>query len=189
MLSQHDWFLDALRAVRSLGLARWCIGAGAIRNLIWDELSHNSAASGWTSCPSPLSDVDVAYFDSSDLSSQRDAALQALLHARLPGVPWEVTNQAGVHQWFAASFGHAVAPLASLEQAIATWPEYVTAVAVSLRDDDTMEVIAPFGLDDLFTMTVRHNPLRASVANYRDRLAKKRYAERWPGVTIVAAEC
>lgn len=168
--------------MRSLGLPAWCIGAGVIRNLVWDELSGKSIAS-------QLSDVDVAYFDSSDITPERDAALQALLAARLPGVPWEVTNQAGVHLWFAAEFGHSVQPLTSLEEAVASWPEYVTAVAVTLAADDSIDIIAPYGLDDLFSMMVRHNPVRASVANYRDRVAKKRYAERWPGVTIMPPEC
>lgn len=30
--------MTALRSVRALGLGSWCIGAGAIRNLVWDTL-------------------------------------------------------------------------------------------------------------------------------------------------------
>lgn len=32
------WFMPALEAVRSLHLNSWCIGAGAVRNLVWDHL-------------------------------------------------------------------------------------------------------------------------------------------------------
>ena len=85
--------MSALTAVRELNLDSWCIGAGAIRNLVWDAL-HEYAQ------PSVLSDVDVAYFDASNLSSERDAELQLHLKDKLPHVPWEVTNQASVHLWF-----------------------------------------------------------------------------------------
>ena len=173
-----DWFMPALRAVRDLGLASWCIGAGAVRNLVWDALHERP----W---PSALADVDVAYFDSSNLAPERDAQLQARLVAVLPHVPWEVTNQAAVHHWFEGHFGHPVGPLDSLEEAVASWPEYATSVGLAMTADDSIHVIAPHGLDDLFSMVVRRNPARVSVATYRQRVAQKRFAERWPQVTIV----
>jgi hypothetical protein len=174
------WFLDALRAARALGLADWCIGAGAVRNLAWDAL-HGHAT------PSPLADVDLAFFDASDLSAARDHALQSRVQAACPSLRWEVTNQAAVHTWFEAHFGHAVAPLRSLEEAVASWPEFATAVGVTLADDDAIRVIAPHGLDDLFAMVVRRNPARVSVATYRERVAGKRYAQRWPKVRVIEA--
>ena len=145
---------------------------------MWDHLHRYST-------PSALSDVDVAYFDERDARQETDHALQALLLARSPGVPWEVTNQAGVHLWFERQFGHAVAPLRSLEEAVASWPEFATSVGLTLGDDGAIEVLAPFGIDDLFSMRVRRNPARVSVATYRERVAGKRYLERWPRVTVV----
>jgi len=174
------WFMDALAQVRALRLPAWCVGAGAVRNLVWDALHAHAA-------PSPLADIDVAFFDAADPSPERDAALQARLEAAAPGTPWEVTNQAGVHLWFERHFGHPVAPLRSLEEAIASWPEYATAVGIRLDDDDRLHVIAPLGLHDLFAMVVRRNPARVSVATYRERVAAKRYAQRWPHVTVMEA--
>ncbi|WP_434630795.1 nucleotidyltransferase family protein [Chromobacterium sp. CV08] len=173
------WLMRALRAARQLGLADWCIGAGAVRGLVWDALH------GFASCPSSLSDIDLVYFDAEDLSPDREAALQRRLASACPGLPWEVTNQAAVHLWFAGHFGYAVEPLPSLEAAVATWPEYATAVGVALNVDDSLRVIAPYGLDDLFGMVVRRNPARASADVYRQRVAQKRYRERWPQVTVV----
>lgn len=172
------WFMTALEAVRELGLQDWCIGAGAVRNLVWDHLHAYRT-------PSPLSDVDVAYFNAADLSQETDRALQAHLSRRLPNIPWEVTNQAGVHLWFEAHFGHAVSPLRSLEEAVASWPEFATSVGLSLSEDGALSVLAPCGLADLFSMTVRRNPARVSVATYRQRLTQKRYRDRWPHVQVV----
>ena len=176
---ETPWFLQALVAVRDLGLPDWCIGAGAVRNLVWDHL-HGLRT------PSSLADIDVAHFDPRDLSRTRDMELQARLIRRLPQVPWEVTNQAGVHCWFESHFGHAVPPLQSLEDAVASWPEFATSVGVCLNDDGAIEVIAPHGLDDLFSGVVRRNPARVSVDTYRQRVADKNYPARWPMVQVVS---
>ena len=179
--SNSAWFMDALRAAQTLQLTSWCIGAGAVRNLVWDELLGKHE-------PSDLADVDVAYFDASDMSPERDQHLQRTLMALRPDIPWEVTNQAGVHLWFADYFGHQVEPVSTLIEAVATWPEYATSVGISMDEAGALDVIAPLGLDDLFSMTVRHNSARASVANYEARIAQKRYRERWPDVNIVEAD-
>lgn len=190
LAGRSPWLMEALAAVRELGLEQWCIGAGAIRNLVWDAL-HGHAQ------PSALSDVDVAVFEplapgpaAEQLAraQARDAQLQARLQARLPGLPWEVTNQAAVHLWFEDCFGHAVAPLGSLEEAVASWPEYATAVGLRLAADGALQVIAPLGLDDLFAMRVQRNPRRVSLATYARRVASKRYAERWPRVQVLPAD-
>ena len=175
---ESPWFRPALVAVRSLNLPSWCIGAGAVRNLVWDSLHE-------LRLPSALSDVDVAHFDASDLSVARDAEIQGRLTDTNPRVPWEVTNQAAVHTWFEANFGHAVSPLFSLEDAVASWPEYATAVGLTLRPDDSIHVIAPYGLEDLFSMVVRRNPARVSIDTYRKRIEQKPYQKRWPRATVL----
>lgn len=181
LVRASPWLMAALRAARALDLPPWCIGAGALRNLVWDALHGHSG-------PSPLADLDLVFFDAQDLSPARDAALQTHLQRALPDIPWEVTNQAGVHLWFESVFGHAVEPLNSLEDAVASWPEYATAVGVRLEAGEGLTVIAPHGLDDLFGIVVRRNPKRVSIETYRQRVAQKHYAQRWPAVTIIPAE-
>lgn len=175
---QSPWMMQALRAARSLELQSWCIGAGAVRNLVWDHLHDKAEAS-------QLADVDLTYFDAAQLEPGPEQALQARLVAICPSLPWEVCNQARVHLWFEAHFGHAVEPLGSLEEAVASWPEYATAVGLWLDDDDAVHVIAPHGLDDLFGCIVRRNPRRVSLATYGQRVREKRYAQRWPRVTVL----
>lgn len=169
-----------LQAARAQGLADWCIGAGALRNLVWDAL-HGHAQ------PTPPEDVDLVYFAPDVAPGTHERAVEAALRRLRPDVPWEVCNQAFVHHWHAARFGQAVPPLASLAEAVASWPEYATAVGVCLDGDGRLRVIAPHGLGDLFAGIVRHNPARASAAAYRQRVASKRLAERWPRITVVPA--
>lgn len=172
--------MAALSAARSLGLDNWCIGAGAVRTLVWDAL-HGHAI------PTPLADVDLVYFDA-DAPPQRDSELEARLRTAMPSLTWEVTNQVHVHTWFMREFGREVAPLLSLEDGVATWPEYATCVGVSLEDGDAIRVIAPHGLEDLFALRVRHNPARADIDTYRRRVTSKRFAQRWPLLAIASLQ-
>lgn len=80
--------------------------------------------------------------------------------------------------------GGPVAPLASIADAVGTWPETATAVAVRLRADDGLDICAPLGLDDLLAGVWRRNPRRISVEQSRARLARHRPHERRPGVVI-----
>ncbi|MEH3087893.1 MAG: nucleotidyltransferase family protein [Xylophilus ampelinus] len=175
VVASHE-LMATLQAARLLGLRSWCIGAGVIRSLVWDALhgfKHRSA----------VDDVDLVYFDA-DAPREHDAELEKQLRSILPDVRWEVTNQANVHGWFARDLGQAVPPILSLADGIATWPEFATCVGVFLRKDGSLGVIAPHGLDDLFNLRVRHNPLRASVETYRQRVETKRFGERWPLLSI-----
>lgn len=177
IVTQSDITMARLRTIQSLGLDNWCIAAGAIRNLVWDHL-HNYEE------PSKLFDIDIAYFDSQNTSQEQDNKYQAQLEKLDPNSPWEVTNQAGVHLWYESYFGYAVEPLTSLEKAATTWPEFTTCVAIYLNKTDEVQVIAPYGLDDLFEMRIRRNPKRVSKEVFAERLITKNYAQRWPKVQI-----
>ena len=139
------------------GRVRHWVGAGAIRDLVWDEL-HDGFD------PDKVLDrdldLDVVFFDADQVGRGREEAAEGRLAARLTGVRWDVTNQAGVHRWYERRYGLRVEPLTSLEDGVATWPETATAVAVRLDVDDRLTVTAPFGLDDLLDGICRHNPRR-----------------------------
>ncbi len=178
MVSSSTQLMAALTAARGLGLDSWCIGAGAVRSLVWDRLHHFAS-------PTQLDDVDLVYYER-PVRPGRDAELESALRAAMPALAWEATNQAGIDAWFRDHLAQHVAPLYSLAEGIATWPEYATCVGVTLHPDDTLGIIAPHGLDDLFALRLRHNPTRAGVDVFESRLASKRFAERWPLLSITA---
>ena len=163
--------MDWLQAARECCPREWAIGAGALRNLVWDRLTGR--------CNPPV-DVDVAYFGGAG-----ESEVEGCLRNRLPSVRWQAKDQALVHTWYERGFGYSVEPLTSLADAIATWPETCTSVAVRLRSDGGLDVFAPCGLEDLFGLVLRRNPRRVTVDRFRRRLADKRINERWPAVTVV----
>jgi uncharacterized protein len=154
------------------------VGAGALRDLVWDQLHAGFS-------PERVKDVDVAFFDPHDLRPERDQAVEDQLTRLLPGERWDAKNQAAVHLWYERRFGLAVEPLHSTADGVATWPETATAVAVRLRGDGELAIIAPCGLSDLLTGVWRRNPRRVTVEESRRRIRAKRVAERWPRVRVI----
>jgi hypothetical protein len=158
--------MDVLRAVRDLGLPDCWVAAGFVRNCVWDHV-HGLAAS-------PLSeDIDVIWFDAADCDAARDAVLEAALRGRDGSLDWSVKNQARMH----ARNGDA--PYASATDAMRYWPETATAVGVRLGEGETIEVAAPFGLDDLFGLAVR--PTRRFAEEKRATYLARIHAKDWPG--------
>jgi uncharacterized protein len=174
------WLMAVLRAARAVDPPDWLVGAGALRTAVWDRLHGHES-------PPALKDVDLVYFDAEDLSPELEERIATGLRDLLPGVPWDVKNQAAVHLWYPRAFGFEVEPLRSSADGVATWPETATAVAVRLTADDRLDICAPCGLNDLLGLVHRRNPRRVSVAEYERRLQSKRIAERWPRARIVPA--
>ena len=67
-------------ASRTCNLPDWAIGAGVLRNLVWDEL-HGYAQR------TPARDVDVAYFDAADLSVESEQGWEARLRSKACSSP------------------------------------------------------------------------------------------------------
>ena len=161
-----------LRAVARLGLPDCWIGAGFVRNLVWDRL-HGFAR------PTPLNDIDVLYFDPSDRSRATERALEARLRRAMPGEPWSVRNQARMHR------RNKDAPYRSTCHALTFWAETPTAVAVRLHGG-RIKLIAPFGTCDLLALMVRPTPrFRHKMAIYRSRIAAKNWPALWPLLTVL----
>jgi len=171
------WLLEALATIRSLGLTDWYLAAGAIRNTVWHAM-HGSTSLR------PHSDLDVIYFDSAN--SPNDA--EHTLRSALPQYTWEVTNQASVHHWQSRATGRDIPAYDSIAASMASWPETATAVGVRLEDSGAMEVIAPHGLVDLFSLTLRPSPAASDPGAYASRLREKAWQLRWPRLTIVQAD-
>ena len=172
--------MRALRAARAVGPPDWLIGAGALRDRVWDHLH------GFTPGP-PSRDLDLVFFDPHSLGSERERSVQREVSLQAPDICWDVTNQAGVHLWYPNVFRLEVEPLMSSADGVGTWPETATAVGVRLLGDDSIKVVAPCGLEDLFGLICQRNPRRVSVEHYRSRLKSKQIATRWPQVKILDA--
>lgn len=162
--------MSALRLASTLNLNDWCIAAGFVRNLVWDKLHDKET-------PTPLRDLDLVYFDSSSSGSASDRILERRLK-NLSNQPWSVKNQARMHA------RNDDVPYTSTVDAMSYWVEIETAVGATLSDSMEIEIIAPFGIENLFSNTVTMNPKRRKPAEFCKRIKTKNWLSQWPKLTV-----
>lgn len=172
LIKNDPWRMNILKTTRSLHLNDWVIGAGFVRNIVWDYLHNINNKFN--------SDIDIAYFDLQDLSEKTEDYYQEVLHKNM-NAEWSVTNQARM-----ATINNQSAQYISTEDALAHWPETATAVGVRLENDDSITIIAPYGLDDLFNLIVRMSPkFGDGIDDYNKRKLKKNWIAKWPKLKYV----
>jgi hypothetical protein len=163
----------ALEAVNVLGLPDCWIGAGFVRNAVWDHLHGFDVAQRG-------GDVDVVWFDRMSQQEDLDRSIERALRTVIPSLPWSVKNQSRMH------VRNGDAPYRSVADAMRHWPETATAVAARLGPSGSIEVNAPFGLNDLFALQLRPTPsFRTSkLPIFAERVSSKRWIERYPNLVL-----
>lgn len=172
LIESDEWMMKVLAAVKSLGLPDCWIGAGFVRNKVWDHLhgfEHRT----------PLSDIDVIYFDSGNKEESAENDLENRLQELFPGLPWSVTNQARMHM------ANGDEPYLSSTDALSRWPETATSVAVRLDEGNRIVFNAPNGISDLVNLKVCPTPaFRSKKDIYENRLKKKRWEDKWSRIEV-----
>jgi hypothetical protein len=173
--------MEVLGGLREEALPDQLLVAGAIYNLVWNRLTGRPDLTG-------INDIDVFYFDASDISYEaEDVVIQRLARrfAHLP-LPVQVRNQARVHLWFSQKFGVPFAPLTSSTEMLSRYASKTHAVAARLEADDSLTILVPFGLDDIFSFRITPNP---ALMNRPAHEAKGARAKNiWPELTVVPWE-
>ncbi len=169
MLSADPLRRHVLDLVQSLELPDCWIGAGFIRNAVWDHLHGRSASR-------PAGDVDVLWFDRARAEPWEDRKWESALRSLDPSFDWSVKNQARMH------LRNGDAPYMSAVEAMRCWPETATAVAARQTARGDCEIAAPFGLDDLFALILRPTPRFAGRKQhvYLERVWTKGWLTTWP---------
>lgn len=170
--------MTVLTGARALDLPDWLIVSGAVYQRIWNHVTGREPDYG-------VRDYDVIYFDpdtswdAEDVFIKRAAALfPPPLNALV-----EVRNQARVHLWFEDHFGEPYEPLSNSAEALTRFVAPAFGVGVRLEADDRLTIKAPFGLEDVFAMTLRPNPNRPLAKGWAKTTTSAR--ARWPEVTVV----
>lgn len=65
IIQEDEWMMDILRSAQSLNLPDWWVCAGFVRSKIWDVLHEFDERT-------PLSDIDVIYFDPSNIDEETE---------------------------------------------------------------------------------------------------------------------
>ena len=172
IIKNDHYIMSILEAVEELNLNDAWVSAGLIRNKVWDVL-HNTKT--------PINDIDVIYFDSTDTSWENEKSIEQKLEVLLPNQPWSVKNQARMH------LKNGLAPYTSSYDGVAHFTEIPTAIAVRLQQNE-LEVMAPYGVGDLFNKIVQPTPYFQKGSKlytiYVSRMQEKQWDKIWGNLLI-----
>ncbi len=164
--------INVLEIVRNLNLNDCWVGAGFVRNKIWDTLHGKDKTE--------LNDIDVIYFDKLKINKVYDREIENKLKAIDSSRNWSVKNQARMH----LRNGHK--QYTNCYEAISFWPETATSIAIKLSAKNQIAYIAPYGISDLFNLIVMPTP-QVDFDVYNIRIDKKRWKEKWSQLNIIVS--
>lgn len=176
LIQQHDGIMSILKQLYLVDASAY-IAAGVIRNMLWSVLHQHSYTLSNT-------EVDIIFYDAEDNGAHSDQ-IQKEMQSFFPLIQWDVTNQALVHHWYRLDNGDSILPLTSISHALSLWVETATAVAVRLNELDQVEIVAPFGLADLFELKLRWNSTLVSRETFLQRIEAKQFLQRWPKLKLL----
>lgn len=167
-----------LQVAQSVNLPNWYIGAGVIRNTVWDTLHEVPQ-------PSPIRDIDFIYYSAEPID---EVPIRKKLQEVFPNVEWDIKNSATVHEWYKAKRNIDRPALFSSEEDIDAWPETASCIGIRITKDNSFLIYAPYGINDLLDMVFRRNKTNeysVSPEVFKRRVIDKKIAQRWPKATIV----
>ncbi len=169
LIEQDEWMMDVLRTAEKLNLPDWVIGAGFVRNKVWDHLH------GFEN--TPLEDIDLVYFDKSNISEEKEKEYDKMLKEKLDA-PWSTKNHARIHLVCNTK------PYKSTFDGLSRWPETATGIGVKLEKKE-LKLITPNGIEDLVNLTLRSAPRFVSELKIiKDRIKKKEWLKKWPKLKV-----
>jgi hypothetical protein len=145
----------------------WLV-AGCLFQTVWNRISDQAPETG-------IKDYDIFYYDPTDLSAEAERAVQRKAEELLGdlNITLELCNQARVHLWYEAHFGHSYARLLGTKQGIDRFLIPSTCVGINPRG-----VYAPNGVKLLYEGVLSMNPLTPHRALYEQKASS--YQQRWP---------
>lgn len=173
-LQQNRILMQIVDEVAQINLPNWYIVAGSVFQTIWNAQANKELMED-------IHDIDLVYFEpnlSADRSVSRDKALEQELSARF-SYQFDVHNEAQMHLWQ----GRMRKPYTSTENAIERFIATVHAVGITGNSRE-LQVFAPFGLDDIFSKTVRpivHEDITPEM--YQAKAEK--WQARFSGLTVL----
>ncbi|HEU0266581.1 MAG TPA: nucleotidyltransferase family protein [Candidatus Saccharimonadaceae bacterium] len=173
LVENDPWMMEVLRAAETLRLSDWWIGAGFLRNKVWDAIAGNESQKS--------RDVDLVYFDDKNIEPESDWKFDEEMTQKFPFAEWEIRNQARMH------YKNDFPPYTSTADGISHWVETATCVAVKLAGGE-LKFLYCHGSDDLLNMVAR--PVREfqtpdMLKVFHGRIESKKWRERWPNLEII----
>lgn len=152
ILKMNKELMIVLDYISTLNLQNYYIAADSIFQTIWNYYDGKDLNYG-------IKDIDVIYFDKSDLSVDKDLEYYNLIKRFIDcnGLNYEVdvSNEARMHLWkMNHNQGKNIKQYKNSEDAMSKWIATVHAVGIT-KENGTIKIYAPYGLSDIYSRTIR----------------------------------
>ena len=170
--------LDVLEkyALENPSFKNWYVGAGGVNQTVFNYYHGYEGDYG-------IKDYDIVYFDD-DTSYEAEDVIIKDLEKRLKDIDIvsDIKNQARVHIWYNPKYGTNREPYTSCEDAVSSWGSTVTCIGIR-KENGQLIVYCPYGLNDLFSLTIRPVKRYFDKESYEAR--SKRWKAKWDKLNIV----
>ncbi|MGM9950725.1 MAG: nucleotidyltransferase family protein [Lysinibacillus sp.] len=175
LIQSDEKMMGIIKVASTLNVPDWWICAGFVRSKIWDTLHGFDDR---TETP----DVDVIYFDPTNIDENFEKELEDKLISIMPNIPWSVKNEARMHVI------NNLPPYTSSEDAISKFPETATSLGVKLDRDNNLILTSPYGINDVVNLEVKPTPyfteIKELAAIYEERMVKKNWKAIWHKIKV-----
>ena len=181
IISKNEKLMKILDVLESYALENpnfknWYVGAGGVNQTVFNYYHGYESDYG-------IKDYDIVYFDE-DTSYEAEDVIIKDLEKRLKDldVVSDIKNQARVHIWYNPKYGTNREPYTSCEDAVSSWRSTVTCIGIR-KENGQLIVYCPYGLNDLFSLTIRPVKRYFDKESYEAR--SKRWKAKWDKLNIV----
>lgn len=176
ILLKNEKLKKVLTILSESNLKNYYVAAGCINQTVFNYYHDNDIDFG-------IEDFDIVYFDD-DLSYEKEDEVIKYVSSLLKDIDIEcdIKNEARVHLWYGEKYGKNIEPYTSVEDAISSWGTSITCIGVRLEEGKLI-VCAPYGLNDLFDMTIRPIKKQFSKEQYQIKITK--WKNKWPLLKVL----
>lgn len=124
-----------------------------------------------------IEDYDIVYYDE-DTSYEKEDKIIKDLEIRLKdlNLSFDIKNEKRVPIWYNEKYNANRKDYSSVEEAISRWGTTITCIGVRI-ENDKLFVCAPYGLNDLFNLTLRPVKTDFTKEMYERKVAK--WTSKW----------
>lgn len=176
ILFKNEKLKKVLEILSTSELKNYYVAAGCINQTILNYYHNYEIDFG-------IEDFDIVYYDK-DLSYEKEDQIIKYVADLLKDiqVKIDVKNEARVHLWYKEKYGNEIKPYTSLEDAISSWGTTITCIGVRLENEKLI-VYTPYGLDDIFNMTIR--PIKRQFSEEQYNIKTTKWKNKWPLLKIM----
>lgn len=176
ILFQNEKLKKVLTILSKSNLKDYYVAAGCINQTVFNYYHDNKIDFG-------IEDFDIVYFDQ-DLSYEKEDEVIKYVTDLLKDIPMklDIKNEARVHIWYGQKYGKNIEPYTSVEDAISSWGTSITCIGVRL-EKEKLVVCAPYGLNDIFTMTIR--PIKRQYTKEQYDTKTTKWKNKWPLLNVL----